>query len=84
MGFPIEWCQFALAECNNDIANASDWLLNHLDNIEDIMRQREQQRLNEKQKKMNDKKRKAAQFQMQHKIQYQRIKQFQKRYPNYY
>ena len=79
MGFPIEWCQFALAECNNDIANASDWLLNHLDNIEDIMRQREQQRLNEKQKKMNDKKRKAAQFQMEYKIQYQKIKQFQKR-----
>merc|ERR1712154_222087 len=37
MGFPIEWCQFALAECNNDIAAASDWLLNHLDNIDEIM-----------------------------------------------
>jgi len=80
MGFPIEWCQFALAECNDDIAAASDWLLNHLDNIDEIMRQREEQRIQEKRKKLNDKKRKAAQFMMEYQMQYDEIKEFNKRY----
>lgn len=76
----LKRCQFALAECNNDIAAASDWLLNHLDNIDEIMRQREEQRIQEKRKKLNDKKRKAAQFMMEYQMQYDEIKEFNKRY----
>eukprot|EP01083_Nonionella_stella_P035989 98184_1 len=76
MGFPIEWCQFALAECNNDIAAASDWLLNHLDNIDEIMRQREDQRMAAKRKKIDEKKRKAAQFMMEYEMQCDEMKEY--------
>merc|ERR1712129_330107 len=65
------------------ICAASDWLLNHLDDIDEIMRQREDLRIAEKRKKQSDKKRKAAQFQMECTMQFDQIKQFGKRSSDY-
>ena len=36
MGFPEEWCAMALREKNNDIVNASAWIVDNLDMLSSL------------------------------------------------